>query len=359
MRIRLLVSFCWVCGALGGGAVPSAAAEPAAGSQPAATTQPVKPEDRRPFDPTLGGRWVGNAISYGPHRDGQTPGGASPSREQLREDLGILRQHWSMLRMYSSQGSAETVLQLIREERIPMKVMLGAWIAAEVRLGDDGAVLEEFPQARAANRREVAAAIRLANAYPDLVCAVSVGNETQVFWSGHKVPLLTLVDYIRQVRTQTQVAVTAADDFNFWNKPESRQVAAEIDFIVTHIYAMWAKQPLDRALPFTQEKYAEVSAMHPGRLIVIGEAGWATRKHAAGEQGDLIRGEAGEEPQKTYYSQFIAWTTRERIVNFYFEAFDENWKGGAEPDEVEKHWGLFRADRTPKPAVAAVRTQGQ
>ena len=340
--------------------MPSAGgAEPGAASQPDATTQPVKPEGRRPFDPTLGGRWVGNGISYGPHRDGQVPGGALPSRAQLREDLEILRQHWSMLRMYSSQGSAETVLQLIREEKIPMKVMLGVWIATEVRSGDDGTVLEEFPQARAANRREIAAAIRLANAYPDIVCAVSVGNETQVFWSSHKVPLQTLVDAIREVRGQTRVAVTAADDFNFWNKPESRQVAAEIDFIVAHIYAMWAKQPLDRGMPFTEEKYAEVSAMHPGRLIVLGEAGWATQKHPAGEQGDLIRGEASEEAQKAYYSQFIAWTTRERIANFYFEAFDENWKGGAEPDEAEKHWGLFRADRTPKPAVAAVRTQGQ
>jgi len=44
---------------------------------------------------------------------------------------------------------------------------------------------------------------------------------------------------------------------------------------------------------------------------------------------------------------------RDRIPTFYFEAFDENWKGGDHPDEVEKHWGVFRADRTPKAAVAA------
>ena len=34
-----------------------------------------------------------------------------------------------------------------------------------------------------------------------------------------------------------------------------------------------------------------------------------------------------------------------------FEAFDENWKGGPSPEETEKHWGLFRADRTPKLVV--------
>ena len=31
--------------------------------------------------------------------------------------------------------------------------------------------------------------------------------------------------------------------------------------------------------------------------------------------------------------------------------FDENWKGGAHPAEVEKHWGLYRADRSAKLAV--------
>ncbi len=44
----------------------------------------------------------------------------------------------------------------------------------------------------------------------------------------------------------------------------------------------------------------------------------------------------------------MAKWSRARIASFYFEAFDENWKGGDHPDEVEKHWGLFRADRTPK-----------
>jgi exo-beta-1,3-glucanase (GH17 family) len=221
----------------------------------------------------------------------------------------------------------------------------------EAKLGEGGAVLEDYPQARAANRMQVDTLIRLANEYPDIVPVITVGNETQVFWSAHKVPADTLIRYIREVRAATKVPVATADDFNYWNKPESRTVAREIDFIVTHIYAMWAGQPLDRALPFTQEKYAEVAQMHPGFVIVLGEAGWATQKHNEGEQAKLIKGEAGEEQQKTFYDQFVAWTTREKIANFYFEAFDESWKGGPNADEVEKHWGLFRADRTPKLAL--------
>ena len=175
-----------------------------------------------------------------------------------------------------------------------------------------------------------------------------------MFWSAHKVPTETLIRFIREVRNRTKVPVATADDFNYWNKPESRILAREVDFIVTHIYAMWGGQPLERAIPFTEEKYAEVAKMHPDRCIVLGEAGWATQKHGEGEQAKLIRGEAGEPQQKSFYGQYVAWTTQERITNFYFEAFDENWKGGPHADEVEKHWGLYHSDRTPKQAVQSI-----
>jgi len=33
---------------------------------------------------------------------------------------------------------------------------------------------------------------------------------------------------------------------------------------------------------------------------------------------------------------------------FFFEAFDEPWKGGENSNEPEKNWGLFKIDRKPK-----------
>jgi len=324
-------------------------------TDPASSTEDSAYKERsgkRPFEPFIGKRWIGNGISYGPYRDGQSPiGGQWPSKDDLREDLHLLSEHWNLLRMYGSRGPAETVVQLIHDEEISMKVMLGAWIDTELRFAEDGSIAERFPATVAANRGEVETAIKLANAYPDVVIAVSVGNETQVSWSFHKVRTEVLLDYIRQVRARANVPVTTADDFSYWNTRESKQLAGEVDFIVMHAYAMWWGQSLDNAVAFTKEKYAEVAAMHPRHQIVIGETGWATKRHSEGEQARLMAGVAGEHQQKVFYDDFIAWTTQQRIANFYFEAFDENWKGGAHPDEVEKHWGLFRADRTPKLAM--------
>jgi exo-beta-1,3-glucanase (GH17 family) len=307
---------------------------------------------KRAFHPFDGERWIGNGVAYGPHRDGQYPGGPAPSEAELRQDLELIAEHWSLLRLYGAVGPTETILEIIREDQLDLKVMLGIWIAAEERRDETGELLESFPEAKAANRREIEAAARLTAAYPDIVLWVSVGNETQVFWSAHRIPPDLLIRFVREVRARTLVPVPVADDFNFWNKPDSRAVAREIDFIVTHMHPLWNGILLDDAVGWTRGVLADVQAVHPEHTVVLGETGWATQKHDVGEQATLIRGQPGEEQQKIYYEAISAWIERERIVSFFFEAFDENWKGGEHPNEVEKHWGLFRADRTPKKAMS-------
>ena len=305
----------------------------------------------RPLPLMLGKRWIGNAIAYGPHRDGQRPGGPAPTRAQIREDLHLIAQHWGLIRLYGSVRSAETILDVIHEERLDVRVLLGVWIEAEDRRDTAGVVVATLPEGRAANRREIESAVRLAAAYPDLVLALSVGNETQVAWSSHRVPEALLVGYIREARARTRIPVTTADDYNYWNKPASRAVADEVDFVMTHAHPMWNGLQQGNALDWTKRICAEVQAMHPGKTLVLGETGWATQKHDEGEQATLIKGEPGEAPQAAFHRQLSAWVDESRIPTFWFEAFDENWKGGAPPDEVEKHWGLFRANRTPKQAM--------
>ncbi len=320
-------------------------AGPAGGAGQNATTT------RRAFDPRDGGRWIGYGIAYGPHRDGQAPGGAQPSRDEIREDLRLLARHWHLIRIYNSVGPAETILSVIRAERLPLRVMLGVWLAPETRLDAGGAVVDTSAANVVANRAEVAAAIRLAGLYPDEVVAISAGNETQVSWSDHRFPAQQLIRDLRTLRAQTSVPVTSADDFNFWNKPGSDAVADEVDFITMHAHPLWNGILLDRALDWTTATYASIRKAHPHVPVVLGETGWATQRSTAGEQGRLMKGVAGEAQQRTFYRQLGRWAHRTRTTTFFFEAFDENWKGGPHPEEVEKHWGLFRADRTPKLAM--------
>ncbi|MBX2800165.1 MAG: hypothetical protein KTR31_20975 [Myxococcales bacterium] len=318
----------------------------ACGPKPAAAppvaVDPPTPESitRRPFAPMVDGEAVIAGISYGPFREGQRPGGPDPTAEQILEDLRIIAPRWGMIRVYSSRGPTETILKTIHDEGLPIRVMVGAWIA---------------PEAEADNQAEVKQAIRLANAYPEVVAAVSVGNESQVDWSGHRTPMNVLLRHLRAVRQAIEQPVTTADDYNFWNKPRSHDVADEVDFLVVHAYAMWNKQQLADAVPWTAEAVVSIAAEHPGLSLVIGETGWATvlNPDAGGDQVVQIVAPAGEAEQATFFQQFTAWAEQAQQPYFYFEAFDEPWKGGDNPRDVEKHWGLYNVDRTPKPALQA------
>jgi len=305
----------------------------------------------RGFHPAVDGESIYNAVCYGPHRNGQRPGGVQPSGEQLYEDLRLMLPHWKLIRIYSSSEFAGALLSVIKEHQMDIRIMLGVWIDPEERRDENGKVLERFDQAAASNRAEVVAAIRLANQYPGIVAAVSVGNESQIFWSAHRSPLDILIGHVRRVREGVKVPVTVADDFNYWNKPGSRELAAEIDFITMHAHPMWNGLQLEEALDWLKEQLEEVKSLHQDRKVIIGETGWATSAIDQGEQGELIKGRPGEEEQKIFYREVWDWAERARQIVFFFEAFDENWKGGNHPEEVEKHWGLFRADRSPKKAI--------
>ena len=82
---------------------------------------------------------------------------------------------------------------------------------------------------------------------------------------------------------------------------------------------------------------------------MITEAGWATKTNGLGIDSHNVN----QEFQRRYYQELMNWAEKEQVLVYYFEAFDENWKGSSDPLEPEKHWGLYRADRTPKLALVA------
>ena len=317
--------------------------------------QRQSPFVRRAFNATLQGRWVGNAIAYGPHRDGQAPWGPHPTRAQIRQDLHLIVQHWNLIRMYGAVGNAETVLSVIRQDRLPIRVLLGVWLAPEEKRDSSGTLIESFPVIAQANHTEIETAVRLANAYHELCVGISAGNETQVSWSDHRTPQALLIQAIRTLRARTRVPVTTADDYNFWNKPESHAVAHEVDFVFLHAHPLWNGITLEHAVGWTVGICEAIQLEHPGIAVIFGETGWATARSNEGDQARLMRGAVGEAEQKVFHDAFVAWARKTRTPTFLFEAFDENWKGGSHPDEVEKHWGLYHADRTPKLALTAER----
>lgn len=292
------------------------------------------------------------AIAYSGFREGQHPdrgdGAMNPSDNEILEDLEILIAYdFNLIRLYDAKENSRTTLELIREHNLPIKVLLGMWLDAEVS-NHEGAewLLEPIPEAKLAantlaNAEEVQLGIDLARQFGDIVIAVNVGNEALVSWNDHMVSLESVIDYVRLVKAAIEQPVTVADNYDWWIN-DGAPLAAEVDFLGIHTYPAWEEKTIDEALAYTIENMERVRAALPDSPVAILEAGWATE---AIEFGDR----ANEESQERYYRELKEWATAMNITVFFFEAFDEPWKGNPDaPLGAEKHWGIFNVDRTPK-----------
>jgi exo-beta-1,3-glucanase (GH17 family) len=316
------------------------------------TPEAGAPIQQKPGDLLCG---MQKGICYSGFRHGQHPdrgdGAVNPSDQETLQDLQILNRHgnFSLIRLYDSRANSETVLRLIAVHKIKMKVVLGAWLDAEaINTNCPWLGQPPSPQVLAANRlknaKEIESVIRLANQYSNIVVAVAVGNEALVSWNDHMVPVESVIRYVRQVKKSVSQPVTVADNYAWWTQ-HGVELAKELDFISVHSYPAWEGKDIDQAMAHTIANIQAVRNALPHSRMVITEAGWATVAREFGPRAD-------EAKQKRYYHDLYAWAGKMNITAFFFEAFDEDWKG--EPNDLlgaEKHWGLFTVDRKAKLAM--------
>ena len=292
------------------------------------------------------------AVAYSGFRAGQHPdrgaGAVNPSAAEILEDLQILVAHdFTLIRLYDSGENSAMTLELIRRHDLPIEVLLGIWLDAEFSNHEGCSWLESpIPDEQlAANARknsaEVERGIELARRFADSVVAVNVGNEALVEWNDHMVPLENVIAYVRRVRSAIKQPVTVADNYLWWIR-DGAPLAAELDFVGVHTYPQWEHKSIDEALAYSIENIEGVRAALPDKPIVVLEAGWASVAMEFGDQASVSR-------QARYYREIETWASEKQMTVFFFEAFDEPWKGDPNnPLGAEKHWGLFNLERTPK-----------
>lgn len=290
----------------------------------------------------------GNAICYSGYREGQSPDSdIHPSYAQVKEDLMILHGRWKYLRLYDCNRHAETVLEVIRKEKLDFGVMLGAFIAAEMNnFGCPwGAIYSDkiLDDNKRKNSDNIRKLIELANKYSDIVFSTSAGNEATVDWTDHFVPIERVTEFVRLIKKSTTQPVTFCENYVPWMN-NLKPLAAEVDFISIHTYPVWEHKRIDEALSYTIQNFNDVANLYPDKPVMITEAGWATNSGGRGINSENV----SEEYQEIYYKDLMKWSEEKGVMIFFFEAFDEPWKGFPEKDEPEKHWGLFYENRKPK-----------
>jgi exo-beta-1,3-glucanase (GH17 family) len=362
----------------------------------ASDPRPAHDEDASPL--SEGQRLLGDndiqAIAYSGHRRIPRSVENTPSLEETKEDLRILQAMGiKFLRTYNTTifPHSERILQAIRELKqsdpeFEMHVMLGAWIQC-VNAYQEG--VDHTIEDAAFNQREIEAAIRLANEYPDIVRIIAVGNEGMVTWQGHFVPAATIlrwVTHLQDARDSGELPsgtlITTSDNWaalggeQGYRNEDLAELVGRLDFLSLHTYAFhdtyynpalqWAplaeeaelplvdqiNRAIGRAVALQKDQYQAVqdylASIGVEKEIHIGETGWSSLDnshywndgtHAANE---YIAG--------VFYAAVREWTRASNLTCFYFEAFDEPWKSDGTAGS-EGHFGLFTVDGQAKYAL--------
>lgn len=292
-----------------------------------------------------------DAICYSGYRAGQSPRtGVYPSYEQIKQDLGLVRRHWKVIRIYDCSPHGMTTLEVVRREYPDMRVLIGVDLDREFNNPNCpwGTPVSdtELEANRRGNEANIQRACKVARAYADVVLAVSAGNEATVDWTERSVPVARVAGFLYQLKIGQPRPVTLCENHVPW-LGKIKDLVPLVDFISIHSYPAWLNVPVAEAVAHTDKEYDQIARLYPEKPCILTEAGWTTTSNGRG----IRREEASVENQSTYVPALAAWSRRRGVPTFLFEAFDEPWKGSDDADEPEKHWGLYYVDRTPKPVL--------
>lgn len=324
------------------------------------------------------------AVSYSPFRTNDRENEKATltdaaMKANITEDLNLLvAGNFKLIRLFdSSDEVAKRTLEVIKRDSLDIKVQLGAYVNSYKYVYNPPVAAS----IKTKNQAELDRLIALAN-HPDykgIVLAVSVGNETMVSWSPVPIDPEDMAAYISYVRPKVTQPVTTDDNFVFFAEIPKR-ISDLIDFASIHTYAeidtKFPDSPLywdwrQEGVPVVAgDKTARATAMMNAAMvatraqyqmvrdsldrkglrnmpIVIGETGWNA------EDVNNLRFRTSPVNQKMYFTRLETWRTEGRVgpgpANvFYFEAFDEPWKGD------DDKWGLFNVNRQARCVVQAL-----
>jgi exo-beta-1,3-glucanase (GH17 family) len=269
-------------------------------------------------DKLLGG---GRLVAYAPR--GYDPASTRPaSARALRADAESLAAvGFTAVTTYGSSRALVPVCRFFKRRGFKT-VLVGVW----------------DPRDRAELRR----AIRLKRCADGYV----VGNEGLTFGRYSRDELAAAIE---RVRRATGRPVTTRETLKAYaDYPSLLRLG---DWIFPTIHPWYAEQRgSQEACGWTIFAYHDLAERAPaGRPTVIAETGLPT--------------EGAPSASEHYQRAFFLCVESRQVAFAHFEAFDQPWK---RDDAVAPHWGLFRADGTPKlwaaqqlvPTLAVERTNG-
>ena len=255
-------------------------------------------------------------LCYSAFREGQSfVTKTHPTADQIREDFALIK-NCHNIRLYSLHGPNNLAAMAAE---FNLAVSQGIWL--------DHNVLR--------NKKELALGIERAKIVKSIM-AVTVGNE---ILSKQHLSREVLIENIRQVKTLIDLPVSTTEHAAFWLK--NPQLVREVDFIALNIFPYWQGIDIDLAVQYVKTNIEKLTSKYPGKEIVIYDTGWPSDGQVVNKAFPSLTN------QQKYLSGISAYCQENKLLYYYFEAFDESWKRMAE-GETGAHWGIYDQDRIAK-----------
>ena len=239
-----------------------------------------------------------------------------PSDAALADDLQRLSALTTRLRTYSA---SELPALPALAAQAGLRLSAGVWL----------------DHRRSNNEREIAAIINAVPRHPGIERVIA-GNETQL--RGSLAPD-ALYGYLDRLRTALPVPVSTAEPWHVWLRQPT--LAAHVDFITVHLLPYWEGVPVEMAVDYALQRFAEVRRRFPDKPVVIGEIGWPSN-------GDRVAAaQATPDAQARFVRAFLERAGPLQLDYFLMEAVDQPWKRVTE-GTAGAHWGLLDAARQAK-----------
>ncbi len=263
-----------------------------------------------------------------------TPTRADP--DSLRADLEVLRPRFDGLITYES-GHGMRALPPLAAERGFRALILGIWNPADPR--------------------ELEEALAAARDWPDLVVGFALGNEVLF---DHRSDTQRLTTVLRTLRERAPgVALAASEPFHLFYAPSTASLRAELDFLLPNVHPIFQPwfpgAPARQSADFVAQVVRQLEASFCGPILV---------KETGLPSAPVERGFDAQRQAQFWRELRERLAPTRRHAFAWFAAFDAPWRAHeadtqGRTHEEEAHFGLFDAQRRPKPAALAATVLGR
>lgn len=260
------------------------------------------------------------------------------SLEQIKNELLILSQITSQIRIYSLTDCNQGIKILNITNQLNLKVWLGIWITNE-----DSVFLNE--------KLELINLIKQNLITNSNILGLSVGSETLYRNESSIDKIFNYINNIKNIINLYNLTfpITTADIIDIYL--EYPQLINKLDILLINQFPFWEKIPIEIAIDRFLFKYNKLRKLNIlNKPIIIGETGWSSNGY------DNRTTKASAFNHAKYFIDFYKIATYYNWQYFYFSSFDELWKNKQLNlhDNVESHFGIFYENGTFKEEILNV-----